>query len=444
MNLSSRIKQRIAEFQATVIDNSYIPHEPTEKQAKFLLQSDCLEGFYGGAAGGGKSDALLMGALQYVTIPGYSALLLRRTYTDLVLPEALMDRATEWLSRTNAVWHDKTKGWVFPSGATLSFGYLESERDKFRYQSAAFQYIGFDEVTQFTETQYSYLFSRLRRLKDTNIPIRMRSASNPGDIGHEWVKARYIKPSFADLKEQNRFFIFALLEDNPHLDREEYEKSLNKLDPVTHEQLRHGNWDIAIAGNMFKREWFEIIDAAPQCNRQVRFWDMAASERKKGKDPDWTVGCLLAEKDGIFYVKDIVRFQKTPADTENIIKQTAQIDGIEPRIYMEQEPGASGKIAIDHYAREILKGYSFVGIPSTGSKVTRAQPLSAAAQNGNVKIVNGMWVSDMLSEVVLFPTKGIHDDIVDAMSGAFNQLNFSGKTPDELGSLLVMGGKTRI
>ena len=424
MTLSSRIKQRIAEFQATIIDNPYIPHEPTEKQAKFLFQSDHLEGFYGGAARGGKTDALLMAALQYVSIPSYAALLLRRTYTDLSLPDALMDRAERWfINNEDISWHEKTKTWTFPSGATLTFGFLESERDKYRYQGAALQYVGFDELSQFTESQYSYLFSRLTRLEGINIPLRMRAASNPGGIGHSWVKRRFITPLIEEMRKQNRFFIPAFLEDNPHVDQEAYEQSLNRLDPVTREQLRHGNWDIAIAGNMFKREWFEIVDAAPQSSRQVRFWDMAATEQKKGKDPDWTVGCLLAEKSGIFYVENITRFQKTPADTEKIIKQTAQIDGIGIRIYAEQEPGASGKIAIDHYARDILKGFSFIGIPSTGSKVTRAQPLSAAAQNGNVKIVNGSWIGDMLSELVLFPTKGVHDDIVDAMSGAFNELN---------------------
>jgi len=423
MHLTKSKKTKLLEFQVTVIDNPYIPHEPTEKQAKFLFQSDYLEGFYGGAARGGKTDALLMAALQYVTIPNYAALLLRRTYTDLSLPDALMDRAERWFLTSDASWHEKTKTWTFPSGATLTFGFLESERDKYRYQGAALQYVGFDELSQFTESQYSYLFSRLTRLEGVNIPLRMRTASNPGGIGHEWVKRRFITPPIEDMQKQNRFFIPAFLEDNPYVDQEAYEKSLNRLDPVTREQLRHGNWDIAIAGNMFKREWFEIIDAIPQGSRQVRFWDMAATEQKENKDPDWTVGCLLAEKNGIFYVGNITRFQKTPADTEMIIKQTAQMDGIRTRIYAEQEPGASGKIAIAHYARDVLKGYSFVGIPSTGSKVTRAQPLSAAAQNGNVKIVNGTWIGDMLSELVLFPTKGVHDDIVDAMSGAFNELN---------------------
>jgi len=423
-------KNRLAEFQATIIDNPYIPHEPTEKQALFLMHPG-LEGFYGGAAGGGKSDALLMAALQYVDAfdkCDYAALLLRRTYSDLSLPGALMDRAFTWLQETDAKWHEVTKTWKFPSGATLSFGYLQHERDKYRYQSDAFQFIAFDELTQFTETQYLYLFSRLRRLEGTDIPLRMRSASNPGDIGHDWVKRRFILPSKTELQKADRFFISARLNDNPYIDQTAYISALNRLDPVTREQLLAGNWDIVLTGNLFKREWFEILEVIPPPDAnslQVRFWDMAATEPSDSasSNPDWTVGCLLMQRKGIYYIKDIVRFQKTPADTEDIIKQTAQMDGIETRIYMEQEPGASGAIMIDHYAREVLQGYSFTGVRSTGSKVTRAQPVSAAAQNRLIKVLYAPWLQELFTELEAFPSVSIHDDIVDALSGAFNALN---------------------
>lgn len=426
--LTKSKKNKIATFQATIIDNPYIPQDPTQKQAAYLLQSDIKEGFYGGAARGGKSSALLIAALQYVTESDYAALILRRTFRQLSLEDAIMDRAEQWLSQTDAKWVGIDKRWRFPSGATLTFGYLDTERDKYQYQSAAFQYVAFDELSQFTKSQYTYLFSRLTRLEGSTIPIRMRAASNPGDIGHEWVKARFITPAPTEMNARGRFFVPALLEDNPHVDQPAYEDSLIELDPVTYEQLRHGNWDISIAGNMFKRESFDIIASAPPRLQQVRYWDPAASEPKKNQDPDWTVGTLMSTSDGQYYIKSIVRFQKTPAEAEKIIKQTAQIDGITTKIIMEQEPGASGVIAIDHYARDILQGYAFTGIKSTGSKVVRAQPFSAAVENGNVKICKTcQWVEDMLYELVAFPTKGIHDDIVDALSGAFTALT-SGKT----------------
>jgi len=213
------------------------------------------------------SDALLMAALKYANIPGYAAILFRRTYTDLTLPEALMTRAQEWLSNTPARWVDKEKTWKFPSGATLTFGYLESENDKFRYQSSAFQFIGFDEASQFTEGQYTYLFSRLRRLANSQIPLRVRAASNPGGVGAIWVYDRFIPENFSPEQAReitvwekagtndegtpvSRVFIPSTLNDNPYLDRAGYERSLANLDPVTRAQLLRGDWMIKERGNI--------------------------------------------------------------------------------------------------------------------------------------------------------------------------------------------------
>lgn len=360
------------------------------------------------------SDALLMAALQYVEVPNYAAILFRRTFADLALPGALMDRSQEWLSGTEARWNERDKTWTFPSGATLSFGYLEHENHKYRYQSAEFQFIGFDELTQFTETQYRYLFSRLRRLEGSKVPLRMRAASNPGGVGHEWVKQRFII-------EKNHLFVPAKLEDNPHLDREEYVHSLMELDPVTRQQLLEGDWSARQAGDKFRREWFEIVDEAPADARRVRYWDLAATEPKPGKDPDWTVGAKMSEKDGIFYVEDIKRIRQTPRHVEALIRQTAEIDGRAVEIYMEQEPGSSGVNTIDHYRRRILLGFTFRGNKTTGSKEIRANPVSAAAEAGNIKLVRGPWINDFLDEAEAFPG-GSHDDQVDAVSGAFEML----------------------
>jgi Terminase-like family. len=275
----NRIKASLAE---AVLDslgefrwNKFCPHDPTERQQLFL-DLECLEAFYGGAAGGGKSDALLMAALQYVHVPKYAAILFRRTYTDLTLPEALMTRAQEWLSRHKKVrWVDKEKTWYFPSGATITFGYLESENDKFRYQSSAFQFIGFDEASQFTEGQYTYLFSRLRRLSDSDVPLRMRAASNPGGIGAAWVYSRFIPEDFTPDQSVevrlfqktgtndegdpiDRAFVPARLDDNPHLDRAGYARSLANLDPVTRAQLLRGDWLIKERGNILSM-WDENV-----------------------------------------------------------------------------------------------------------------------------------------------------------------------------------------
>lgn len=384
-------------------------------QVKFLL-SDKPETFYGGAAGGGKSDALLMAGLMYAQVPGYAAILFRRTYQDLSLPGALMDRAQEWLVPTDARWDAQGKTWHFPSGATLTFGYMDAENDRFRYQSAEFQMVGFDELTQFKERDYRFLFTRIRRLEGFPVPTRMRAASNPGGVGHDWVKMRFI-----DTPHPERAYVPARLSDNPYLDQEDYKRSLMFLDPVTREQYLNGDWTIREGGLMFKREWFEVVDAVPAEARWVRYWDLAATDEKKADDPDWTAGVRVGEKDGIMYVSDVKRTRSTPQHVEQLVAQTAALDGLATKIRMEQEPGSAGVGVVDHYTRRVLMGYDFKGIRPTGPKEVRAAPWSSYAEAGNIKLVRGPWCADFLDEVQAFPL-GSHDDQVDALTGACETL----------------------
>jgi len=401
----------------------YIPHKPTPKQTAFLLLDKFQEAFYGGAAGGGKSDALLMAALQYVDVSGYAALLLRKTYSDLALPEALMDRASSWLRGTDAHWDDTERTWRFPSGATLTFGYLEHEADRFRYQSAAFQFIGFDELTQFSETQYLYLFSRLRRLSSADIPLRMRGASNPGNIGHLWVKTRFIDPE----TREDRIFVPASLSDNPYLDTTEYTQSLMKLDPVTRQQLLRGDWSARVEGGAFKREWFKIVSGVPDDLTVCRYWDPAATEPKPGTDPDWTAGSLIGrskrKEPGVWFFLDMKRFRGTSMIVENTIKAIANTDPRGAIIGIEQEPGASGKQMVDHYRRQVLVGYNVRTCSAGGdrSKIARGSIVSSAAEAGNFRLLRGRWIPDWFEECEVWPY-GAHDDQVDSVSGAVELL----------------------
>ena len=155
------------------------PHTPWEKQAAFL-DLECKEAFYGGAAAGGKSEALLMAALMYVDVPGYSALILRKDTQRLKLSGGLIPRSHQWLAGSGAQWNATDRRWTFETSgapATISFGYLMDSSDKFRYGSSEYQYIAFDELTEFPEDDYLFLFSRLRRTKDIGAPLRMRSMS---------------------------------------------------------------------------------------------------------------------------------------------------------------------------------------------------------------------------------------------------------------------------
>lgn len=236
----------------------WVPHDPHPPQRAFLDVVE-LEALYGGAAGGGKSDALLMAALEHVHVPGYAALLLRRTFPDLNQPGALIPRSKEWLSATTARWNSNEHRWYFPSGATLTFGHLQHEDDKLQYQGAEYQFVGFDELTQFTESQYSYLASRLRRPGTgplSTVPLRLRGATNPGGPGHRWVRRRLIDrlpnpddPEDTPEKCAARRFVPAKLADNPSVDQAAYVRSLAALDPQTRLQLLNGDWNAREPGD---------------------------------------------------------------------------------------------------------------------------------------------------------------------------------------------------
>jgi len=405
----------------------FIPHEPTEKQLDFLTCRD-LEAMYGGAAGGGKSDALLMAALMFVHVPGYSALILRRTFPDLNQPGGIMDRAKEWLAGTPAQWNKTEKTFRFPTGcgepdSKLRFGYLGRDEDKFQYAGGEYQYIGWDELTQFEQTPYRFLFSRVRRVGENGVPLRVRSASNPGGLGHEWVKMRFVDPGL-----EGTSFFPAGIDDNPHLDAEEYVKSLELLDPVTMAQLLSGDWSARAPGSLFRREWFEIVEDVPASlsMRPVRFWDLAATEDTGDNDPDYTVGVKLLQDDyHVFYVVDVIRVRRLAHDVERLIAQTAEIDGPNCRVRMQVDPAQAGKGQVEHYRRRVIPWADFDGEHLTGAKWVRAQPIAGQAGAGNVKLVKGEWIPKFLDELEAFTSDDkeyAHDDQVDALSGAYGVL----------------------
>ena len=407
----------------TVNANPYIPVTPFAKQAEFLALPH-EEAFYGGAAGPGKSEALLMAALQYVPVPGYAALLLRRTLSELQQPSALIDRSHQWLRGSGAQWNGSHYQWTFPGRSTLTFGYCANDRDLERYQSAEFQFIGIDEVGELTAFQYTYLFSRLRRKDGVEIPTRMRSASNPGS---EWVKRRFVSPGSPD-----RPFVPAVIADNPYIDQADYVKHLQHLDPVTRAQLLNGDWDVRRDGGLFRRAWFGIVGEYPANAKLCRFWDLAATAVVNGNDPDYTVGVLLAAKAGRYWVVDVRRIRGTPAEVERLVLATAERDGQAVRIVIEEEPGSSGKNTIDHYRRYVLKGYNVSGERATGSKTVRAGPVSSAAEAGNITLLNRPWADALLDELSMFPSDAAHDDQVDALCGAHRNLTTGANTPSSM------------
>ncbi len=177
---------------------------------------------------------------------------------------------------------------------------------------------------------------------------------------------------------------------------------------------------------LFSREWFDIEDEVPKgITSSVRYWDLAATEPKHGTDPDWTVGLLLGRTHlNELYVLDIVRFRKRPKETREIIRKTAELDGRGTWIYIEQEPGSSGEYVTEGFTREVLFEYNVVGDKvsrQTGGKELRAHPVSAKAEARLIRMVRASWNLCFLDELEAFPN-GVHDDQVDAFSGAFKAI----------------------
>jgi hypothetical protein len=240
-NLPKALKE---EAQEKVI---FKPNEGPQTEFLAAGETDVL---YGGAAGGGKSYAMLVDPLRYCHRAAHRALILRRSMPEL---RELIDKSRELYPKAfpGCKFREVEKLWNFPSGAKVEFGFLERDADVYRYQGQAYSWIGFDEITHLpTEFGWNYLASRLRTTDPDIVPY-LRCTANPGGIGAHWVKKRYIDPcvpndSFEGSDGLTRKFIPARLQDNPFLSTDgRYEQMLKALPDVQRRQLLEGNWDIS-------------------------------------------------------------------------------------------------------------------------------------------------------------------------------------------------------
>lgn len=412
------------------------------------------EVFFGGSAGGGKSDALLMSALMFAEVPEYAAIIFRRTYPELSMPGGLLERSHEWLKRTEARWSGITKTWTFPSGATVSFGHMENENDRFNYKSSEFQFIGFDELTSFTESQYLYLFSRLRKNVDSFVPLRMRAASNPGDIGHEWVKKRFVAP--AEISEERRF-IPSSLKDNPTLDYDEYVKSLSHLDLITRQQLLHGKW-IDVRGNrFFPSDWpryQDIGDAfvvSTYMPRRIYRFELLttiigidiALGKKKTSDLTSFVAASLTP-DGDLLILDVVDERMRLEDVAPALNRFCE--RYKPLVVVGEDDNISF-MQLAEYRRPQYRYIPEVRCLPIASKAKIVRAQAAIIQGENKRIFlpadEKPWYNDFCDKLAAFT--GIqeeHDDVVDALGVICRQVNsMRTETRDSDGPCLVTDGK---
>lgn len=410
-------------------DGAWVPL-PMQRDA---LACGAYELFLGGAAGPGKSEYLVVAPLRWVDRPTFRAVLFRNTFPEL--QRTLVEKSRRLYPSTGATYNEARHAWTWPSGASVEFAYLESDRDVHRYQGAEFQFVGFDELPHFTEYSYRYMQSRLRSA--AGIPIRLRATGNPDGPHLDWVRerfrpwidgevpagaARWFAPDgqMADRSTDHalsRCYIPGRLRDNPYLPPE-YVAQLMALDPVTRAKLLDGDWDACVGeGKLFHRTWWKYLDAAPPVERKVRAWDLGA-----GGDP--TEGVLMGDRGaGVvprFVVLDNVTHVGPPHEVHALIAATAEADGKAVTIRLPQDPGQAGKDQAQTYKRE-LPGYTVVTKPVTGDKVTRAGSFSSQVGAGNVAVVRAPWTPGYVGQHHAFPDTP-RDDKVDASADAFGEL----------------------
>lgn len=509
---------------------------PQPKQEEFLSNPADLI-IYGGAAGGGKTYALLLEETRNSDNPRFNSVIFRRNNTQIFTNGGLWDSAMALLPLIGAVPKKTPKpSFVFPSGAKVVFDHLERYSDCLSYQGSQIVFLGFDELTHFEENVFWYMFSRIR--SDSGIFGYVRATTNPdpdswvrsfidwwigpdglaipersgkirwmiringeviwGDSRMELLRYQFngeitaVDKSHRDKEElfildendsnkkqtiitpgkegvlylatdtreffqwengeyrrltapKSVTFILSTLQDNKILMRNDpsYLANLQALPLVEQERLLGGNWNIRPAAGMyFPRSKVTLIDELPDdVVRWVRAWDLAGTADKKENNPEdgpaYTAGVLIGKrKNGKLVIGDVINQRLNSSEVRSLVLNTAKADKAayksKIRIRMNQDPGQAGVDQKENYIK-LLSGFSLNIERESGSKETRAEPLSAQWINGNVEVLNAPWTSAYLAQMDGFPDRKFKD-MADASSTGFLELekmNTSSAPPKE-------------
>jgi predicted phage terminase large subunit-like protein len=462
-------------------------------------QEDCLKSsgdivIFGGAAGGGKSFALLMEALRHVRNPKFGAVIFRRTHKQITDEGGLWDKSGELYPLVGGKPYGKTQ-WLFPSGAKITFSHLQHEKDKYSWDGSQVPLIMFDELIHFSESTFWYLQTRNRSTsgvkpyirctcnpdaeswvadliawwidQETGFPIPERSGKLRwfyrvdgklvwGDSKQEMLE-RYPDMAADGIEAQSLTFIGSKLSDNKILLAADpgYRAKLMSQPLVEQERLLKGNWKIRpAAGLKFPRTKWKLVDTLPEgVEAWVRFWDKAATEGGTGAR---TAGVLMgrlkqaaAEQMGYrFIIANAVADRWGDAEREAQIKATAEMDRAtygHVSTGMEQEPGSGGKHST-WATVTALAGFDAYAERATTNKAARWNPMAAQQQVGNIAVLkNGDWDwADFIRELDALAGDEALDksklkDQADAASGAFKGLTQRGNTV--AGDILASGAR---
>lgn len=442
--------------------------EPQAGPQTMFMASSADIVIYGGAAGGGKTYALLLEMLRHKDIKNFGAVIFRKNFTQITAEGGLWDSSVKLYTQVPDAEQRKSPKlhWKF-KGGKLTFAHLDREEDLQAWQGTEIAYLGFDELTHFSRHQFLYMLSRNRSTcgvkpyvratcnpdsdswvadfvswwinQDTGYPIRERSGVVRymcvindviywGDTPEDLASNHGINPEEC----KSVTFIASKLEDNKILMKSDpsYLSNLKAMTEVDMERLLYGNWKIkAQAGRYFKRTQIPIDGYYEKIPDDViywcRAWDLAATDEDENGDADYTAGVLIGiRKNNRYIVADVINKQVKAGDVEKLIRMTAISDrkkyGFSYRVRIPQDPGGAGKIVAKQYLNG-LSGFDVKAEPVSGSKELRATPFAAQLQNGFVDVLIAEWNEMYFSQLESFP-ESKHDDMVDASSDAFNEL----------------------
>lgn len=446
--------------------------KPQEGPQRDFLESQANIAIYGGAAGSGKSFALLLEPLYHVQdVANFAAVVFRRTTVQIRMPGGLWDESlTVYGSVTGATPSSHVLEWHFRGGGKVKFAGLEYDQTVLDWHGAQVPLICFDELTTFTQHQFFYLLSRNRSMtgvrpyvratcnpdadswvakfiawwinQDTGFPIPERAgklrwfmrvgdnlhwADNPQDLHPSLIGAPEFTPDGdkIDYTPKSVTFIPAKIYDNKELLKVDpgYLANLMALPTVERERLLGGNWKVRpTAGLYFRRDWVGTLIKPHELPKGLSFkrgWDLAGTAATQTNDPDWTASTKGGRAlDGNYYVVHATRMRGTPDAVERHVLAMAQQDGRDCEVWLPQDPGQAAKAQMLNYVR-LLDGYSLRYSPERGDKIARFGPFSARAEHGFVRVVEGDWNEAWFEQLEGFPDLK-HDDDVDATSRWFN------------------------
>lgn len=466
--------------------------QPSPVQRQVLVElADVYEVLYAGQVGGGKTDLVVMAPLvypEYRDSAHFKGLILRHDEKDLdkeILPRSKRpDMYPAYVPAARLL--SNKKAWVLPAGGRVIFTHA---KDLLAHWGPEYQYLGWDELTHFTEEQYLFLLGRLR--SSVGLPIRVRAGANPLGPGKAWVKRRwgpwlqrdYLRPradapaehhvaaeSLRLLLPERRDAAGKLLppavsgqvlwytsdeegreiwvpEGTPGAlsrawmnSRTDDNPALREQDPAYKTRLRSalrgalgagmagGDWDAEEVGpGFFRRDWFQVVPAAARPTdlvQLIRRWDFAWTKKRRS---DYSVGVLFGQDArGRWWLLDVVRTKGLPHEVEQIVKQTAVLDGIGVPVVLPIDFSAG--LYVEASFVRLLAGFQVFGVRERGEKEVRIATLQPQAKAGNLWLVAGPWVPDFLAEAERYP-KDAHDDQLDALAGAFLHLTDPARPP---------------